>query len=164
QTRADLERVVNFQLYNVEVAYWNLYGAYVSLYTAEQALRFGYETYRLARLKYESGKEGFTLERVAQSHGQFEQFRGDRLVALGNVLEAERVLRSLLGLPPEDGHRLVPVDAPTLAPYVPNWETALEEALTLRPELVLARQELRTLQMNVLVQQNFLKPDLRFQS
>ena len=164
QSRAELERVINFTLYNVEVAYWNLYGAYISLYAAEQALRFGYETYRIAQVKFESGTAKFTVERAAQSRGQFYQFRGDRLQALDRVLEAERVLRSLLGLPAADAKRLVPVDAPTLAPYVPRWETALEEALTLRPELVVARQELRKQQFNLAVQYNFLKPDLRFQS
>ncbi len=164
QSRADLERVVNYMLYNTEVAYWNLYGAYVSLYASEQALRFGYETYRQARSKYESGLAEFTVERVAQSRGQFEQFRGDRLQALDRVLEAERVLRVFLGLKANDGTRLVPVDAPTLAPYMPSWMTAWEEAMTLRPELVAARQELRALQFNLMVQQNFLKPDLRFVS
>jgi outer membrane protein TolC len=162
QSRAELERVVNFLLVNVEFAYWNLYGAYVSLYSTEQALRFGYETWKIAKSKFEAG--AFAIERLAQSRGQFEQFRGDRVQALGRVLEAERVLRSLLGLPHDHNERLVPVDSPTLAPFVPDWHSARQEALALRPELVLSRQELRALQYDLMVQQNFLKPDLRLVS
>jgi outer membrane protein TolC len=161
QSRADLERVINFTLYNVEVAYWNLYGAYVNLYSTEQALRFGFETWKIARAKFQSGIQEYTQERLAQSRGQFEQFRGDRFQALGRVLEAERTLRSLLGLPVEDCKRLVPVDAPTLAPYCPSWEAAWEDTMKLRPELITARAELRSLQYDLSVQQNFLKPDLR---
>src|SRR5262249_12079038 len=37
-------------------------------------------------------------------------------------------------------------------------------ALTLRPELVLAREDLKIKQFNLLAQQNFLLPDLRFTS
>src|SRR5262249_12422644 len=56
------------------------------------------------------------------------------------------------------------VDAPLLTAYVPDWDIALQEALTLRPELVQARQELKALQFDLMVQRNFLKPDLRFAS
>ena len=50
----------------------------------------------------------------AQTRQQYESFRAQRLTALGQVLENERQLRSLTGLPVEDGHRLVPIDSPTL--------------------------------------------------
>ena len=72
--------------------------------------------------------------------GQYEEFRGERMKALGMVLEAERNLRGLMGLPVEDGKRLVPITPPTLAPYQPDWEFCLQDALKLRPELVLARE------------------------
>ncbi len=162
QSRAELERVVNFNLLNVETAYWNLYGAYVNLYSSEQALRQAFEAWRISKAKYEAG--AIAITQFAQTRGQFEQFRGDRLQALGRVLEAERQLRNLMGLPIEDGTRLIPVDAPTLAPYQPDWSVAVEEALNLRPELIVARQELKTLQFDLMVQRNFLKPDLRLQS
>lgn len=84
------------------------------------------------------------------------------MAALGNVLEAERNLRGILGLPREDGTRLVPIDPPTLAPYQPNWESAVEMALMQKPELALARENLRANQYTLVSQKNFLKPDLRF--
>src|SRR5207302_6643641 len=82
--------------------------------------------------------------------------------ALGRVLENERQIRGLLGLPVEDGYRLVPSDAPVLAPVKPDWSAALQEALAKRPELILSRQDLKFRQLDLIGQKNLLKPDLRF--
>src|SRR5262249_190396 len=76
--------------------------------------------------------------------------------------EAERQLRKILGMQVEDGQRLVPSDTPTLAAYQPDWTTALNESLTLRPELVLTREELKIRQLNLIEQRNQLLPDVRF--
>ena len=54
-----------------------------------------------------------------------------------------------------------PVDTPTLERYHPHWESALRDALNLRPELTLAREELKARQLNLITQRNFLQPDLR---
>jgi hypothetical protein len=99
---------------------------------------------------------------VYEALGQFETSRSDWLAALGQVLEAERNLRGLLGMPAEDGFRLVPSDAPNLAPYQPDWNTALQEALTLRPELVIAREQIKASQFNLMDLKNRMLPDLRF--
>src|SRR5262249_22224638 len=109
----------------------------------------------------------------AQSRGQYELFRSQRLQAIsgtgtgGNpvgVLEKERQLRKLIGLQSEDGYRLVPSDLPTLASYQPDWNSALQEALANRPELYLARQEVKVAQLQLLVAKNQTLPDLRFTS
>ena len=67
-------------------------------------------------------------------------------------------------MPLEDGSRLVPVDTPTLTPYEPDWNTALNECLALRPGLGLARQDLKFRQFDLISQKNLLLPDLRFTS
>ncbi len=162
QQRADFERAVNFQLLNVESQYWNLYGSYVSLYALDQAVRMSYEVWKVSVRQEEVGKIG--LLELAGARAQYEQFRASRIQALDTVLDNERLLRVLLGMPMNDGQRLVPSDAPTLAPYQPNWASALEDAMTLRPELIMARQDLRTKQLNLIAQETLLKPDLRFQS
>jgi outer membrane protein TolC len=161
QQRADFERVVNFQLLNVESQYWTLYGSYVSLYALDQAVRMSYEVWKVSLRQEEVGKIG-PLE-LAGARAQYEQFRASRIQALDTVLENERLLRVLLGMVINDGKRLVPSDAPTLAPYQPDWAAALQDAFALRPELLMARQDLRTRQLNLIAQETFLKPDLRFQ-
>ena len=76
--------------------------------------------------------------------------------------DAERQLRGLINLPIEDGQRLVPSDAPTLAHYRADWKSAEVEALSLRPELILSRQDIKFRQFDLIAQKNLLKPDLRF--
>jgi len=162
QARAEFERNLNFMLANVEIAYWSLYGAYWNLYSQEQGLRQSYEAWRINKSRFEAGR--INMQDFAQTRGQYESFRDQRVTALGSLLEAERQLRKIMGLPVEDSCRLVPVDEPTLTPYVPEWNTALSEALNLRPELVLSRQEVKFHQLDLIRQKNLLLPDLRFTS
>ncbi|MCS6851663.1 MAG: TolC family protein [Gemmataceae bacterium] len=162
QSRADFERLVAHMLLNVETAYWNLYGAYWTLYAREAAMRQAYEAWKINKARYEAGR--IPIQDFAQTRQQYEIFRSQRIQALGDILERERQLRALLNLPVEDGYRLVPVDTPTLAPYHPDWEASLQEALTLRPELVIARQDLKFQQLRLIEVKNRLLPDLRFLS
>jgi outer membrane protein TolC len=162
QGRAEFEKNVQILVWNVEQAYWTLYGAYWDLYSREQALRQAYEAWKINNARFLAGR--VPIADFAQTRGQYELFRGDRIESLGRLLEAERTLRGFLGLPMSDGCRLVPSDTPTLAPYHPDWCTALNEALALRPELIEAREELKTRQLDLINEKNLLLPDLRFTS
>jgi outer membrane protein TolC len=159
QAKAEFEREVNFLVFNVEVAYWSLYSRYYSKYASEQALRQAYITWEQLQELQKAGLQ--TKQGVAQARAQFEEFRLQYLVSIQNVLEGERRLRGILGLPLSDGQRIVPADTPILAPYKPDWHTSLQEALTNRPELRMTRQELKTQQLNVMLQENNVRPDLR---
>jgi outer membrane protein TolC len=160
QQRAEFQRVVNIMLANVEFSYWNLYNAYWTLYANETALRQAYEAWKIAEVKLQAGK--IAIADVAQTRGQYELFRSNRLASLDDVLERERQLRGMLGMPVEDGHRLVPSDSPTLAAFQPDWDTALDEALNNAPSLVIAREEVKANQLNLRLAENSLLPDLRF--
>jgi hypothetical protein len=157
--RAELERAINQVLLNVEVAYWNLYGSYWQLYSREQGLRFAYETWKVTGAQFKVGRVG--LAEFAQSQGQYEQFRSQRLQAIDTLLDNERQLRALLGMPAETGVRLVPADAPTLVERHPSWQKGWAEAMKRRPELRLARQDVKIAQLNVQLAKNYLLPDLR---
>jgi outer membrane protein TolC len=159
QSRMEFERLVNQMLLNVETAYWNLYGSYWTLYSREQALRQAFAAWRITKTRYEGGDKN--IGDVAQARGQYELFRAQRLTAVDQVLENERLLRNLVGLPADDGTRLVPSDSPTLAAFRPHWETALNEAMEHRPELLLARQEVKVQQLNLIRAKNALLPDIR---
>lgn len=162
QARAELERNVNFLLLNVQAAYWNLYGAYVHLHVTNQSLKQAHMSWSIGN---ELQKEGrIDNGQLSQIRAQYEQFRGDRLRALSDVLDAERNLRILCGLPVEDGKRLVPIDTPVTLASAPHWPSALHDALNLRPELVMARQDIMTKQMQLTVRKNEMLPDLRLQA
>lgn len=162
EQRAEFQRTVHYMLLNVEAAYWNLYGAYWSLYSREQGLRQTYEAWQINLRRYQAGR--VSREDLAQTRNQYESFRAQRLAALATLQEDERQLRGLTGLPAEDGTRLLPIDAPTLAPYSPDWATALNDALVLRPELVVARDDLKARQLGLVYQKNLLLPSLQLLS
>jgi outer membrane protein TolC len=169
QERANFEANVGQMVLNVEVAYWNLYGAYWTLYSRELGLRLAYEFYRIVNARYIAGGvsgvpggESTRLQDVARARGQYELFREQRLEALGRVLEAERQLRKFLGMPAVDCDRLVPSDTPTVAPYQPDWCSSLQEAINLRPELIISRENIKRAQLVLIQTKNDIMPDLRF--
>jgi outer membrane protein TolC len=51
-----------------------------------------------------------------------------------------------------------------LARFEPDWDSAYEESINLRPELALARKEVKVRQLELINQRNNLLPDLRFTS
>ncbi len=159
QNRAEFERNINQMLLNVETAYWNLYGSYYQLYSREQGLRFAYETWKITGAQYRVGR--VSRAALAQAEGQYNLFRSQRLAAIDTVLDNERQLRAMLGMQIEDGTRLVPSDAPTLAEYRPDWKTGWYECMQNRPELYMARQDVKVSQLNVQLAKNYLLPDLR---
>jgi outer membrane protein TolC len=159
QNRAEFERNINQMLLNVETAYWNLYGSYYQLYSREQGLRFAYETWKITGAQYRVGR--VSRAALAQAEGQYNLFRSQRLAAIDTVLDNERQLRAMMGMQIEDGTRLVPSDAPTLAEYRPDWKTGWYECMQNRPELYMARQDVKVSQLNVQLAKNYLLPDLR---
>ncbi len=160
QQRAEFERRIHNMLINVEASYWRLYQAYGRLYSFEEVMRIAHKSWLTNHAKFIAGVTG--PANYYPIRGQYEEFRGERVSALGAVLQAERNLRGLIGIPVEDGTRLVPIDTPTLAPYQPNWEASVQMALMQKPELAIARDNLRAAQFTLVSQKNFLKPDLRF--
>ena len=110
-------------------------------------------------------KKLYTVQDLAALELRYHTLRLARLQALGgperSVLESERRLRVAVGLPPEDGCRLIPTDTPTTASYVPDWKQALAAALSNRPELTQARQEVQKFQLDLKRLANQTLPDLR---
>jgi outer membrane protein TolC len=160
QARAQFEVQVNTMLLNVETAYWNLYSAYYNLAAQEEGLKQSLDSLFFIR---ERVKQGIARPgQVPQVQGQVDRFRAQVVTARGQVLESERNLRGLLGMRSDDGMRLVPVDEPTLVPFRPDFYQLASEAMQYRPELNLARQELKAQQLNLVLQRNLRRPDLRF--
>ncbi len=159
QAKADFESKVNFMLVNVEAAYWNLYAAYYNLYAQEEGLRQAFEGYRYTLFRVLNGTDRPQV--LDQIQAQFHRFQRQVYQARGQVLESERQLRGLLGLWSPDGTRIVPIDEPNLAPYKPDFREAAVDAIALRPELLLARQDVKFNQLNVLRNRHLRRPDLR---
>ncbi|MBV9121818.1 MAG: TolC family protein, partial [Planctomycetes bacterium] len=167
EAQTEFERRVHALLFAVEEAYWQLYCAYWDLYSRETGMKQAQAAWQTAKARAALG--GASPEDLAQIEEQFHSFRQERLAALGQgspgrpgVLEAERRLRYVLGLPPEDGTRLIPADTPRTAPLVPDWNAAFTEALARRPELQQLQQDIRAAQLAIVKARDLLRPDLRF--
>jgi outer membrane protein TolC len=167
EAQTEFERRVHHLLFAVEEAYWQLYCAYWDLYSRETGMKQTLAAWQIAKKRSALG--GIAKEELAQIEEQFHSFRKQRLAALGRgsagqlgVLEAERRLRYVIGLAPEDGTRLIPMDAPQTTPLAPDWTTSLANAMGQRPELRQIHQELKAGQLTLLKARDLLQPDLRF--
>jgi outer membrane protein TolC len=160
QSQVTFESQVNFLLVNIETAYWNLYSSYYNLYAQEEGLRQSYDGYRFTKARVEAGTD--PPQNLDQSRAQLELFRSQVYQARNQVLESERQLRGFMGLRSDDGYRLVPTDEPNLAPYIPDFYEAANEAMAYKPELMILRQEVKISQMQLRLTRNLRQPDLRF--
>ena len=180
QSIRDFEKNVRDLLRAVERQYWILYFSYQSLYSAETGMKQALVTWQKEKNKQELGAAA--EPDVAQARETFEGFRAQRLEALGGVagssgsvdpatlagasmegggvLDNERRLRAILGLPLDDERQIVPADEPTVAEYQPNWSVAVLEAMDLRPELASQRLAIRSAELTLMRQRNGLLPDL----
>lgn len=158
QSIKEFELSVHTLLRDVEQTYWQLHFAYQDLFSRETGMRQALATWQKEKNKEEVGTSA--TPDVAQAREQYEFFRGARLEALSRVLSTERDLRELLGIPPEDGKRIIPETPPTVAAFVPDWQLAVNEAMENRPNVVAQRFAVRAAELELLRQKNGLLPDL----
>jgi outer membrane protein TolC len=169
KSQLEFERRIHDLVFKVEEAYWNLYSAYWELYSRENGLKQAHQAWLIAKNKQAGG--GLGDADLAMIEEQYHFFRTQRLEAMGRgtggragVLEAERRLRYVVGLPAEDGVRLVPKDEPTLIPFTADWTAAWQDATEHRPELRQVQQDIKAAQLALTKAKELLKPDLRFYS
>jgi outer membrane protein TolC len=160
QAREQFNLSINQMLLNVEVAYWNLYSAYYNLYGQEEGYKAAFLALNYVKPRVEGGIEDPPL--LPQLEGNLWTFYDGVIQARGQVLEADRALRGLMGLRSDDGTIFVPSDEPLRTPFTINFREAYNEGLKNRPEVIIARQELKARQLDLRAQKLGRMPDLRF--
>jgi outer membrane protein TolC len=172
QAREQFNVQVNQLLLNVEVAYWNLYAEYHNLAARERGLKAAFDALEFNAPRVLQGVEEPQL--LPQLEQQYWTFYAQVIDARGRVLEADRALRGLLGLRSDDGTVFAPADRPAQAPaegdatavveppLKVDIRSAYEEGLQNRPEVLIARQELKARQLDLRAQRYARMPDLRF--
>jgi outer membrane protein TolC len=158
QSIQGFQTIVQRTLRDVESAYWQLGFAYYDLYSREVGLEQALVTWRIVRVQVEEGAK--SKPDLAQSREQLEFFRAQRINAMQRLLDAERNLRFVIGIPADDDRQIIPADEPTLAQYTPSWETGVVEAVSLRPDVLAQTYSVRAAELEVFRQQNGLYPDL----
>lgn len=169
KSQLEFERRLHETVFRVEEAYWNLYCAYAELHSRENGIKQAHHAWLIAKNKQAAG--GLGDADLAMIEEQFHFFRTQRLEALGRgaggragVLEAERHLRYVIGLPAEDGTRLVPTGTPDPVNVNLDWQLAQEEAGENRPELKQIREDIKAAELSLTKANELLKPDLRLYS
>ena len=164
---------------NVENAYWDLYTAYRELDARKKAMEQALVVWNQAdkgdKGDVAGGNEALARQQYYQMKAEADEALSGRLLtgtqtrngstggtsqSGGGVLSAERRLRLLCGLPAADGSLIRTSEEPTTAEIVPDWESSLQEALTLRPEIQKQHITLKKREMELLAAQNFLNPRL----
>jgi outer membrane protein TolC len=174
---ADFEAAVIQLVSDVENAYWELYFAYRDLDAKLAARRQAYDTWRQIHVLFNQGPGG-QLEASAEAQAREQLYRleaevQDALVGqpqektnttvfrgTGGVYNSERRLRSIVGMPPNDGELLRPADEPTMTRNVFSWQEMLPESLVRRVELRRQKWMVKRRELELIAARNFLLPRL----
>jgi hypothetical protein len=122
---------------SVEQQYWNLSAAHVQVWAAERAVSLAQEIFNREQAEFKA-KRG-TASDVAEAAQRLEQFNLDLVTRTSDVITTERHLRNLLGLPPADNRRIIPVSQPIEARLEPDWDKSRAALLENQPDILKAR-------------------------
>jgi hypothetical protein len=137
---------------SIEQQYWSLAQQHVQLWSSERAVELAEEIVKREQSELEVGRG--TVADVAESQQRLEQFRLDLVTKTSDVITTERQLRNILGLPPADSRRIVPVTAPSEARLEPDWEASLAQMLSFQPDIVTQQLIVRVAELQLLIARN----------
>ncbi|MDG3004045.1 TolC family protein [Paludisphaera mucosa] len=146
------------QVRSIEQQYWALAQQHVQLWSAEKAVELAREIVNREQAELVVGKG--TVADVAEAQQRMEQFNLDLVTKTADVITTERQLRNILGLPPADNRRIIPVTPPTEARLEPDWESSLAQMVTFQPDIVQQQLLVRIAELQLLVTRNQLLPQL----
>jgi outer membrane protein TolC len=143
---------------SIEQQYWSLAQVHVQLWSADRAVSLAEEILKREEAELAVGRG--TVADVAEARQRLEQFNLDLVTRTSDVITTERQLRNLLGLPPADNRRIVPVTPPTEARLEPDWESSLAQMLSFQPDIVQQQILVRVAELQLLIARNQLLPQL----
>jgi outer membrane protein TolC len=139
-------------------AYWSLVFARTDVWARKRQLEQAAYALRLAE-----GRQRFGIVDVgdvSQARVAQARFRANLIAAEANLHESEAVLRNMLGLPPADGQRLVPVSPPSKERFEPDWQGLVALAEERRPDLVELKLIIEADQQRLLQSKNQALPSV----
>ncbi|MGC8638912.1 MAG: TolC family protein, partial [Isosphaeraceae bacterium] len=130
----------------------------VQLWSSEKAVDLAREILSREQAELVVGKG--TRADVAEAQQRLEQFSLDLVTRTSDLITTERQLRNLLGLPPADNRRIIPVTPPTEARLEPDWDASLAQMLSFYPDIVAQEIAVRISELNLVIARNQLLPQL----
>lgn len=162
QSSWDCKQTVLAQVRSVESAYWDLQAGLISLDALESILPLMSEIVRIENLRAQ--QELSTAADVARVTMQFDQLQQQRLTTRSDVIGKELRLRNLLALDISDGTRLYPIERPRDVAVPLDHAAAVANAIENRPDLVRQRLGVKIRELEFLVAQNGVRPQLDLQA
>jgi outer membrane protein TolC len=142
----------------VAEAYWSVVFARTDVWARQQQVDQGRAAYERAAGRLRQGI-GNTAE-VAQTRSAWANFRATLIGSRANLLQREAVLRNILGLPPTEPFRIVPVTFPNRDRLQPDWNPLVTLAAERRPDLVELKLIIEADQQQVIIANNQALPQL----
>jgi outer membrane protein TolC len=139
-------------------AYWALVFSRTDLWAREQQvaqLAFANER---AKAELEAGISSLGV--VAQTQVAYENFRANLIAAQAAVLQREAAFRNILGLPPYEPERLIPVSPLVDDKLEIDWERIVGLAEVQRPDIIELKLILEADQQRLLLSRNQALPRL----
>jgi len=169
-------------LSDVENAYWDLRYAYDDLDSKVASRDRSLAIYSAVSARAASGTVGAEQDKMLQAEEQYlraeeavQNALGGRLLVgtrnyngsgggsfqgTGGVYSNERRLRSIVGLPVNDGRLIRTTSIPPMAPIARDWSEVTSRALASRTELKRQRTILEARKLELVASRNFTQPRL----
>jgi outer membrane protein TolC len=139
-------------------AYWNLVQARTDAWARKIQVQQSAEQAEREQARLEAKLA--SLSDAAQARVTYTQFKANLIAADALVLSRENTLRNILGLPPNDNRRIVPVSAPTTQRYKPEWNELVRIGEQRRPDIVELKLVLQADEQRLLQATNQALPKL----
>ncbi|WP_230255287.1 TolC family protein [Rhodopirellula halodulae] len=165
-SQSDFEIQLRDYFLELYTAYWQLHRLYQSHDSIREARDVAYQIWQTVQSKKQTGLLGGEAYKEAQTRSQYLRYQRELDLALHGsvnepgILQAERALRRLMGLPMSDGRRLRPADLATNAPFAFPLDESTSRAMQHRTELKRQRLEVQQRNLEVIAAKNFLLPQL----
>jgi outer membrane protein TolC len=115
-------------------AYWALVFARTDVLVREFQVEQGQEAVNLESARFRVGLSN--IADVSQAKLALANFKAALVTAQANQIQREAALRNIMGLPPSDGKKLVPISPPNRLKMDINWEEIVQLAEERRPDLI----------------------------
>ncbi len=139
-------------------AYWVLVFAKTDLWAREQQVEQAQFAVDRAEARYAAREIG--IGDVAQTQVALENFRATLLASQANVLQRQAGLLNILGLPPYEPLRTIPVTPMLDQPIQVDWAAINDLAQRERPDIIELKLILEADQQRLLLSDNQARPQL----
>ena len=154
QYKGSLQQMVR----GVIAAYWALVFARTDQWAREQQVQQAQFAFEQAEGRFKAKTASRAV--VAQTRVSLGNFKTTLTAAKNNVLLREAALRNVMGLPPADGRRIIPVTPPADQRAEFDWASLLSLGEMYRPDVIEAKLVLEADEQQRLIALNNANPNI----